>query len=309
MATRILALGDSWFHYPNALSRDGVPVSAGNGVGNILHHLVGQLNFPVDFREKETSEIFDALSKEIIEPFDDAFGKNGEELLLMVYGYTRMNPGVPVYRITWLDMVVDRIESYKHDYDTFILLLSGGGNDIVDKNLPSFLNPIGSADPVNQTAINNAINTDLRGAYAVLMARICNQFPDKTFHFITHGYACPPVDGRSLFDADKNFLDRWLHKRTPGPWLKPSFDLFKIPRPLSDSIIDDFINRFNTMMSQLICVSINNNGTLHYLDLRGVPDKANLEASWCNELHLDRPYFVKAAAIFNTAIKSVMKIA
>jgi|GEM_PF-2268399 hypothetical protein len=308
MPAKLLALGDSWFHYPNALSRDGLPVDASAGVGNILHHLIPMCPASVNFQEKETTEIFDSITGNIIPPNDDAFGRCGEELMLMVYGYSRKDPGTTVYHTTWLDMLVDRINKYKDQFDTFLILLSAGGNDIADKNLPDFLNPYGNADPVKQDAINNAISVDLKGAYTILMTRICNQFPNNTFHFLTHGYACPPVDGRGLFDLDKNFFDKWLHKMTPGPWLKPYFEdpSVKIFRPQSDAIIGDFINRFNVMMSQLTCSSIKNNGTIHYIDLRGVPDPANIEGSWCNELHLDRNYFIKAATSYNNVISSLL---
>ncbi|HXC04582.1 MAG TPA: hypothetical protein VNZ86_07500, partial [Bacteroidia bacterium] len=89
MPAKLLALGDSWFHYPNALSRDGLPVDASAGVGNILHHLIPMCPASVNFQEKETTEIFDSITGNIIPPNDDAFGRCGEELMLMVYGYSR----------------------------------------------------------------------------------------------------------------------------------------------------------------------------------------------------------------------------
>jgi hypothetical protein len=307
MPAKILALGDSWFHYPNKINRDGVPVLNKSGVGNILYYLHENYNLPFDYYEREINEIVDALSGKLIDPVGDTFGRCGEELLLMVYGFSRHAPGNKVYDITWLDMLVDRIEKYKSDTDTFLILLSGGGNDIVNTNLRDFLNNIGSPDPVNQNAINNAINNDLKGAYAILMARICNQFPDKTFHFIVHGYACPIVSGRGLFGILQGFWEQWLHKMPVGPWLQPFFEEKHIRRPQSDAIIGDFINRFNTMLSQLTCVSMKNNGTLHYIDMRSVPDPANEDASWCNELHLDRNYFIKAADAYNQVIASLLK--
>ncbi|MFI5150197.1 MAG: hypothetical protein ACHQRM_10735 [Bacteroidia bacterium] len=306
MSVKILALGDSWFHYPNGLNIDGQFVGDTNGVGNILNHLVEMYKLPLYYREETLDEMFDSLG-ELVVSQDDALGKCGEELMVMVYGYHRNNPGKKIIQRTWLDLLIDRIDRYKEESDTFIILLSGGGNDIADKNLFDFLNNVNDpSGPVKEQAIEKAIEVDIKAAYNCMIARVCQQYPELNFHFIVQGYSWPPVNGRGLYDLDKTLLQKLLHDRSPGPWLSPAFNAMQIPRPLAEQIIGDFIDRFNEMLISLNCES--GNGFIHYVDLRDITNRLNREQGWCNELHFNRNSFLVAAARIYEVISPLLNV-
>ncbi len=315
MNTKILALGDSWFHYPQGLDKDGEPVGFWNkiggffgfrkkAVGNVIKYLVSKHKVPVFYREKTITQIFDATANPLAS-LDDTFGRCGEELMVMVFGYKRKYPSSRVHPRTWLDLLVERIANYSNDHEKFIILLSAGGNDMVDDNLVDFLSPAPDpVNPINVPAISEAINFKLKEAYLEIFERICTNFPTKKFHFLFHGYGYPPVNGRGVFTALENSSLEFLHGMSPGPWLSPALiDMQKYQRPLAEKIIGDFIDMFNEMLANL--KSNQPNGSLHYIDLRGITDKINRDEGWCNEIHFDHSSYQKASKLFFDVIKTL----
>ena len=318
MSYKVLALGDSWFHYPNSLDRNGKLVAGGfwnkllravgisehKGVGNIIKYLASNHNVNLTYSEKTFSEIFDATFH-IMNSADDVLGCCGEELLLMVYGYRRKDPSVIVHTYTWLDMLIERISAHANEYDKFVILLSAGGNDITADNLVDFLYDANNADgPVNKQAINKAVNEQMRAAYQEIFKRICTTFPTKNFHFLFHGYAYPPVNGRGVFTELEHSSIQLLHKLSPGPWLQPGFVQEKIaPRSAQEEIIGNFIDMFNSMLASL--QSSFPNGNLHYIDLRNVTDKISRDKGWCNELHFDSTTYPQASKKYYEVIQKL----
>lgn len=313
MKTKILALGDSWFHYPRGLDKDGNPILfftirrwlgliGDKGVGNIVCYLKNRNKIPIDSRETTVDQLVEAKFPSD-HSADDVLGQCGEELMVMAYGHTRSNPHNILHKPTWLEVLEKRVSNDASSCEQFVILLSGGGNDIADENLLAFLNDNNPATPVNSHAFNEALQ-ELKDAYLEIFNRIGKASGGKNVHFVLHGYGYPPVNGRGVFMALEKSKIKMLHKLSPGPWLKPNFEKKGIyKRPLQDEIIGDFIDKFNNMVQGLTPPLTN--VKLHYADLRHVIDKINRDKGWCNELHFDHHSYVEAA---NTIYKIIQPL-
>src|SRR5437868_5712211 len=128
METKVLALGESWFHYAARLGRDGeVITNEPHGVGGIIYHLTTMYGLTIYYDETTTGDIYDAQAH-TVKSVDDALGCCGEEILVMTHGGGN----------SWLDLLVQRIGRYAAANNKFIILLSAGGNDIVDRYLINY---------------------------------------------------------------------------------------------------------------------------------------------------------------------------
>lgn len=306
MKVKILALGDSWFHYPYGLDRDGnilgplywikrkLGLVKDMGNGNLIKYLVSVNKLPLDYRETTVSQ-FAAMKFPIDHSLDDVLGQCGEELMVMVYGHSRSKPNEIMKGKTWLEVLEQRVKKEASNYDRFVILLSAGGNDIVDKNLRDFLKDANTYNPpVDQDAFNTAIG-QLKAAYQEIFNRISVAAGEKEVHFILHGYAYPPVNGRGVFINLEKSPIKVLHKLSPGPWLQPYFIQNNINnRPQQEEIIGGFMDQFNAMLQSLHPAQAT--VFLHYVDLRGITDKINRDPGWCNELHFDHDSFLTAAS-------------
>jgi len=312
MKTKILALGDSWFHYPQGLDKDGLPIrwwerifgGKKKSVGNIIKFLVDNHKVDLSYREKTATQVIDAIANVPVS-IDDTLGRCGEELMVMVYGYRRKKPAERIHKSTWLEQLVHKISKYSTGHDKFIILLSAGGNDIVEDNLEDFLNHASDpSGPVKKQVIDEAIDKHLKGAYEEIFKRVCTNFPAKQFHFLFHGYGYPPVNRRGVFTGLEKSKIEFLHKWSPGPWLSPFLiDKYGIQRPQAEKIIGDFIDQFNEMLVKLQCQ--HPNGKLHYIDTRSITDKANRDKGWCNEIHFDHETYPLVAKKFHEVIRTL----
>jgi hypothetical protein len=315
MTTKILALGDSWFHYPKGLDKNGnvvifpnlVNKSKGVGVGNIPFYLKWKYAVDLNYHETTLSEMWDA-AKDKDYSKDDDLGECGEELLIMVNGISRRNPNVVVTQIPWLVRLKDRIKYYDDNFslDQAIILISAGGNDMVDKNLPAFLDFENGAPVLKDADFNDAV-VDLKNALLKIFDDTATAFPHIRFHFVFHGYDYPPVNGRGLISQGTLIGSTPLQKLLPGPWLTPAFATLynkaglPMNRAACENIIDTMIDRFNIMLGTL-----HNGADRHYVDLRNTADRTNRDACWCNELHYDRDRFIAATEKYNAVIKSII---
>lgn len=313
MTTKILSLGDSWFHYPKGLDRDGNIVffpaqqersAKGVGVGNIPYYLVNKFAVNLLYKETSLSEAFDSVTNNISSD-DDNFGVCGEELMVMVYGYRRQDPTTIIDKITWLELLIDRISDYdkKQGLDRVILLLSGGGNDMVDKNLPDFLQLVDGVGSLNEPFFQKEL-IKLKTAWETLFATLHDKFPHIEFHFLIHGYDYPPVNGRGVVTDEASPISRLLYQRMlPHAWISRYLPAFNLTNQQGEAIVATMIDEYNEMLPTL---NIPNNCHLHYIDLRGIANTPNKNACWANELHLDREHFILAAKRFYEVIKGII---
>ena len=303
MSTKILALGDSWFHYPSGFTNTGGENAAeADKVGNIIYRLL--YNHPnvknyLYYDETTTSEFFDGATHSVVSK-DDAMGCCGEELLRMVRK-------TGLLQKSWLDLLKERITSYEGTTDTFIILLSGGGNDIAGHNLDKFIQH-GTA--LTDTFKNFVVN-DIKQAYQKIFDEICRENDEKKFHFILHGYAYAPVNGKGVFQNETNLGQDVLHLLSPGPWLSPTFQRNYMLHPsfppadraVCQNIMWNFIDIFNDMIASL--AETNGNRNVHYVDLRPLTTQANPDTGWCNEIHFNNATFPLAANKFYDVIHQI----
>jgi len=249
---------------------------------------------PLSLHETTVDQLWDAM-RSPTHSEDDVLGQCGEELMVMVTGKNRQGEKKHEPDNTWLVCLTKRVE-LNLSSDQFVILLSGGGNDIADKNLPDFLNDISTSnEPVKNDEFNKAIGL-LKEAYLTIFKTLSDQFSNKKFHFVMHGYGYPPVNGRGVITAFENSSSKKLQSLSPGPWLKPHFVEKGITdRPLQEKIIGDFIDTFNDMLTDLVKENNLPNVTLYYADLLQITDQVNRNPGWCNELHFDHSSYVEAA--------------
>lgn len=162
------------------------------------------------------------------------------------------------------------------------ILVSGGGDDIAGDEFGMLINNIDLL-PIpgwNEQVVAGVIDTRIAAAYRLMFASInalCNQDLGRTFPILVHGYDYPVPDGRG-------FLGGW--GSLPGPWLKPGFDekLFGDIATTTQMMVV-LIDRFNTMLQNLVRESGFENVT--YIDLRGTLSNAQADYKnwWANELH------------------------
>ncbi len=165
------------------------------------------------------------------------------------------------------------------------VLLSGGGNDIVQNDKKQFLkllNPANSANPGwNEDGLVKRIDGDLKRFYLEMLASItefCRSKWGTTIPILIHGYGNPVPDG------------------TPapfkGPWLQPVFkkqgyvdDTGEVDLEICTPLAAKLIERFNTMLQKLPTAAPGLDH-VHYVDLRpALSSGADYKDFWENELH------------------------
>jgi len=155
-------------------------------------------------------------------------------------------------------------------YPVQALLLSGGGNDIVDHNLPPLLKEKVSPGTSWERCLNKErIKRRLRQlelAYQEVIDIRDDVNPGCVIY--THGYDWPIPTGKGVKIGPIRL----------GPWMKPFLDQKKITDPADQrSVIRWLIDRFNEMQSRVAAA----NASVVYVDCRGVLG----DTDWHNELH------------------------
>ncbi len=318
MTTRVLSLGDSWFHYPKGLDRDGnilvfndfrELISKGKGVGNIPFYLVHKFAVHIDYEETTPSSLIDPLTHNV-ESHDDNFGVCGEELTEMIYGRKRREPVTKNSDINWMNLLIKRVEWYLHTYgvDNVIILLSGGGNDMVDENLIDFVVPNGSKWSVNREVLTEEIDK-LMEAWRTLFSTLENKFPQLKFNYIIHGYDNPPVNGRGLITHDAYRIEQPLQKLGIGPWISKTLlgEKYLVgnqtSRTEAENIIKEMLEVYNQKLELL---SNSMGGKLRYLDLRNKTIPNLIDEDWANELHYGREKYIQTSQLFKYEIEAII---
>lgn len=162
------------------------------------------------------------------------------------------------------------------------ILISGGGDDIAGNEFGMLINN-SDLTPIpgwNDQIIAGVIDIRLAAAYRLMIASInslCQKNLGRTFPILVHGYDYPVPDGRGFLGGGGLL---------PGPWLKPGFDekLFSDLNATTQMMIT-IIDRFNTMLQNLVRESGFENVT--YIDLRRTLSNslANYKDWWANEIH------------------------
>lgn len=175
------------------------------------------------------------------------------------------------------------------------ILLSGGGNDVVDFGVENLLNDVDSGlPPLKADAVNQLVDRDMESALIDILTAItasCQKWLGRTIPILIHGYDNPIPDGRFL--------------RLPprGPWLEPGFlrkGYDKHDLGPQTAVMKTLIGRLNDM--QLRVVAKTEFAHVRHVDLRGTLAAADYKTMWANELHPTRDGFKAIAGKFAAAL-------
>ena len=166
------------------------------------------------------------------------------------------------------------------------MLFSGGGNDIVDDPMALWIRDFNAALPpaalIHQGRLDAALAL-VRAGYEDLIG-LRDRLSPQT-HLFFHGYDFAIPDGRGICHL--------------GPWLKPTFDLARLPDPgvgvrrhedPPPAVRRDAARRWRSSHANV--TFINGQGTL-----------APQPSSWHNELHPSKAGFNAFATLFHRALK------
>lgn len=175
------------------------------------------------------------------------------------------------------------LENHRPD----VLLMSGGGNDIVGPELVGFLNP--RSNPFDaQAAVTQAftdIVAKMQAAYHELIATRDAAAPNCLI--VTHGYGDVIPDGRRT-----HYLGF-----TAGPWMKPFLEIQGYRDPGEQrNVIRELLGRFNRMLDGLVgpkFVKVNLSGAIQ-------------DDEWNDEIHPTRKGFEDAARVLHARLRQLM---
>lgn len=178
------------------------------------------------------------------------------------------------------------------------LLFSGGGNDVVGANLPTFLNHAGTGlPPLRAEVARYFIGTVFRTMLLKMIDETSAALPAQAppLQIVMHGYAPPYATGRGVGIFGFNFV---------GPWLKPAFDAAAIPEDQRRPVLIALVDLFNDMLADVQRERPN----FHALRLYGGgPHDAGIRAAdWRDELHLTNARYRAVAAVFAGAMTRLL---
>lgn len=168
-------------------------------------------------------------------------------------------------------------------YKPQVLLLSGGGNDLVGgRRMLEVLRdytPGDSGEDLIVKEVFDGIIEDFKVTYRAIFEKVFHEAP--AIQIICHSYDYPYFEGK-----DKS----WFGK----PFRKRGIDNIVIQNEIGKCLID----RFHTMIEEITAEYPN----VHYIDNRGLVPRNR----WKNELHPDEQGFKLVAEEFGKKIREVV---
>lgn len=177
-----------------------------------------------------------------------------------------------------------------------LLIFSGGGNDVLDENLPSLLLKMKPGmtwrDCINAEALAERL-TQIRGAYENLLALRDTSAPD--LQIVTHSYDYLVPDGRKAPVP--------LGLVTVGPWVKPVLKQFRID-DIEDgkAIIRHLIDAFHASIAALASPA----RRFHVVDTRGTLPAGT--DHWADEIHPTGRGFEKLAEKWRPTLRGLFPL-
>ena len=176
------------------------------------------------------------------------------------------------------------------------ILLSGGGNDLVDFGLENLLNVFGSGlPPLIESAVAKLIDQQMAQSLGTILdciTALCKRWLNKIIPILVHGYAYPIPDGRYLIFPRR------------GPWLEPRFlnrGYDKLDLGPRTAVMKTLIDRLNSM--QLRIAAQPGHEHVRHVDVRTTLAAADYTTMWANELHPTSPGFAAVAGKFDGVLK------
>ena len=164
------------------------------------------------------------------------------------------------------------------------ILLSGGGNDLIDALNPGIIVPRGGGpahaadsyiDAIALKALTDAVLSGYRGIIALRDASDANAHTPIVLH--TYDYPTP-----------RNAKATFMNRPAAGPWLLPAMQAVAVPAAMQQAVTDIV---FDALAEALLKLHQPYNGvyvvnTRHTL-ARAAPGATGLSGDWINEIHPD----------------------
>lgn len=172
------------------------------------------------------------------------------------------------------------------------LLLSGGGNDLIDQAADIILStPTGTgkkaADYINADRLA-AFKKGVQAGYRTIVAlRDSNASPNKGKPIIVHTYDYPTPR-----PSPATFIIVPITK----PWMHPVFEKYQVPKPLRIKVAEHLVDALAESLLELG----NELPAFHVVDTRNTLERAALDAKgnsgdWLNEIHPNSDGYRKIA--------------
>ncbi|MFT6269120.1 MAG: hypothetical protein ACJAVV_001940 [Alphaproteobacteria bacterium] len=172
-----------------------------------------------------------------------------------------------------------------------LMLYSGGGNDVVAKNLKNYI-----ADDASGIGPHNRV---IKGATEARIKELKNQYIELIELVAKHQHNCPiVVHGYTcIIPSDKGF--EILGFKITGPWVKPTLDDKGVLPEQQKDVINYIMDLFNNALLELSLEYSN----FHYIDLR-VETLSNRD--WANEIHPTSGGFKKLSKHYEGKLKALV---
>jgi hypothetical protein len=178
------------------------------------------------------------------------------------------------------------------------ILLSGGGNDLVDFGLENLLNIFGSGlPPLIDSEVDKLIDKQMAQSLGTILDSItclCQRWLHKIIPILIHGYDYPIPDGR------------YLNVPRRGPWLQPAFlkrEYNKLDLGPRTAVMKTLIDRLNSM--QLKVAAQQGHEHVRHVEMRGTLAATDYKKMWGNELHPTSHGFTAVAARFDGVLQKL----
>lgn len=178
------------------------------------------------------------------------------------------------------------------------ILLSGGGNDLVDFGLENLLNVFGSGlPPLIDSEVDKLIDKQMAQSLGTILDSItclCQRWLHRIIPILVHGYDYPIPDGR------------FLNVPRRGPWLQPAFlnrGYNKLDLGPRTAVMKTLIDRLNSM--QLKVVAQPGHEHVRHVEVRGTLAATDYKKMWGNELHPTSEGFTAVAGVFDGVLQTL----
>lgn len=183
------------------------------------------------------------------------------------------------------------------------ILLSGGGNDLIDAvnaKLPGQqilrVLPAGSAPARPEDCIDEAawslFEGYLRENFRMVSQLAANSRVNHATPIFVHTYDYPTPNDAPAAPGS-------------GPWLLPSMLAHRIPEPMRQPLADHLINRLAGVVRTLGLANVHVIDTLGTLD-RAAPGSNGESGDWKNEIHPNPAGYRKLAAVWRGKIEPLI---
>ncbi|MEP7183237.1 MAG: SGNH/GDSL hydrolase family protein [Betaproteobacteria bacterium] len=199
--------------------------------------------------------------------------------------------------------------SARFGYRWDAILLSGGGNDLIDRVRDILLPPPRRAAPVadpadycDEAAIASLLADVTAGYRSIVALRDAPGSPCAGAPIVTHTYD---------WVTPRSAPARFVLVPAKGPWLQPALTAAKVPKKDWLAVSDYLVGRLGDAIAALDAAAPAGLPAFHVVDTRGTLSRATLGATgvsndWMNEIHPTADGYGKLAALIGGAAGALL---